>query len=263
MHGHEGPSGAASVILLIPFAVALLLYVAAVATEHRRGRRWPWYRLAAFVTGTAAAAAGFTGPLASSTSFTAHTAAHVMAGMLAPLLLVTSAPITLALRALHVSRARLVSRVLRSRAARVVSHPVTAGLLSLGGMWVLYATPLFALSQASVTVHLLVMTHTLLAGYLFTAALIGIDPSPHRAGFGLRMGVLVGALAAHAVLAKTIYADGLPGIALADVQAGAQLMYYAGDVIDAALAVVLCAQWYRAAGRARLRAVAVAVAVAE
>lgn len=258
MHSHEGVSGSASIILLIPFAVALLLYSAAVATEFRRGRPWPWHRLAAFTAGVAAAAAGFVGPLASSTTFTAHMAAHVMAGMLAPLLLVAAAPITLALRALHASRARLLSRVLRSRVARIASHPVIAALLSVGGMWVLYASPLFALAQASVTVHLLVMIHTLLAGYLFTAALVGIDPSPHRAGFGLRVGVLVIALAAHGVLAKTIYAEGLPGIALADVQAGAQLMYYAGDVIDAALAVMLCAQWYRAAGRARMRAVAAA-----
>jgi putative membrane protein len=132
---------------------------------------------------------------------------------------------------------------------RFVSHPIAAAVLSVGGMWLIYATPLFAVSQQSLVVHLLVMTHMLLAGYLFTASLISLDPSPHRASFGMRIGVLVLALAAHAVLAKTLYADGLSGVGLADVRAGAMLMYYAGDVIDAAIAIVLCAQWYRASGR--------------
>lgn len=258
MHAHHSADGAATVILLIPFALALMLYIAGVTSELRRGRAWPWHRVMAFAAGVSAAALGFVVPVTTAGGFTAHTVVHVMVGMLAPLLIVMAAPITLALRALHVTRARRLSRVLRSRIARAVSHPVTAGVLNVGGMWVLYATPLFRTSQESLVVHLLVMTHMLLAGYLFTAALISLDPSPHRAGFGLRMGVLVVALAAHAVLAKQLYADGMPGVGLADVQAGALLMYYAGDVIDAALAVVLCAQWYRASGRAQLRAVAAA-----
>lgn len=255
MHTHPGADGVAIAILLMPFAVALILYVTGVVGEIRRARGWPWHRTAACTAGISAAAIGFVLPVAVDTDFTVHMALHVMVGMLAPLLLVLAAPVTLALRSLHVSRARLVSRLLRSRVARVTTHPVTAGLLAVGGMWLLYTTPLFALTQQGLILHLLVMAHTLLAGYLFTAALVGIDPSPHRAGFGLRVGVLVTALAAHGVLAKVMYADGLTGVDLAAVHDGAMLMYYAGDVVDAALAVILCGQWYRAAGRARLRAV--------
>jgi hypothetical protein len=56
--------------------------------------------------------------------------------------------------------------------------------------------------------------------------------------------VLVLALAAHDVLAKRLYAQaGGPG--LADERSGALLMYYGGDVVDLALAVLVCARWYR------------------
>ncbi|MGW7099717.1 hypothetical protein [Streptomyces sp. NPDC054838] len=47
-----------------------------------------------------------------------------------------------------------------------------------------------------------------------------------------------------------------PGTAFtsADLQGGAQLMYYGGDIAEIALATVLAAQWYTATGRARRRA---------
>ncbi|MFD9445342.1 hypothetical protein ACFWBR_40065 [Streptomyces sp. NPDC060006] len=39
----------------------------------------------------------------------------------------------------------------------------------------------------------------------------------------------------------------------ADLHGGAPLMYYGGDVVEAALAVVLGMGWYTAGGRARAR----------
>src|SRR6478736_3909588 len=49
------------------------------------------------------------------------------------------------LRALPPARARRVSAVLRSPVPRVVGHPVVAGLLDAGGLWLLYTTGLFHL----------------------------------------------------------------------------------------------------------------------
>jgi putative membrane protein len=62
--------------------------------------------------------------------------------------------------------------------------------------------------------------------------------------------VLVAAGAAHAYLAKLLYAraPGLPpggSHDLDQVQAAAQLMYYGGDLAELALAVALFAGWYR------------------
>jgi putative membrane protein len=55
--------------------------------------------------------------------------------------------------------------------------------------------------------------------------------------------------AAHEVIAKQVYADGLPALAV-DPRPGAQLMYYGADVVDLALAAVLLGQWYARRGAA-------------
>lgn len=98
-----------------------------------------------------------------------------------------------------------------------------------------------------------VMLHFLVAGYLFTAAILAVDRSPHQARFAVRAGVLVLALAAHGILAKVLYADPPAGVPLTEAQTGAQLMYYAGDAIDVAVMVLLCAEWYHRVGRVRAR----------
>src|SRR5690606_4251607 len=107
-------------------------------------------------------------------------------GMVAPLLLVLAAPVTLALRTMTLLPARRLSRILRSRPARVISHPLSAAVLNVGWMWALYLTGLRALTDVPL-IHLAVMVHFLFAGCLFTAAILCVDPSPHRASLPLRM----------------------------------------------------------------------------
>lgn len=250
MHEHGAGSAGADVILAIPFVFAAIFYLCGVAIQFHHGRRWPWRRTAAWVAGIIAAASGFVGPLAAAghDDFTAHMGAHVLVGMVAPLLLVAAAPVTLALRTLQVGRARRVSRLLRSWPARFFTAPVVAAVLNVGGMWALYRTPVFQAMQDDPLLHWLVMTHFLLAGYLFTAAIIPTDPAPHRAGYPLRMVVLVVAFGFHDVLAKHLYAHPPVGFPAQQVQAGAMLMYYAGSVVDIVIITVLCAQWYRTAG---------------
>ncbi|GAA2170348.1 cytochrome c oxidase assembly protein [Agrococcus versicolor] len=212
------------------------------------------HRLVLWIAGVVAATATMVGPLAAAAheGFVAHMWAHLLAGMLAPLLLVLSAPVTLALRTLEVVPARRVSRVLRSGPARFVAHPITAAALNVGGLWLLYATPLFAWMQASMLVHVAVHVHLLAAGFLFTAAVVGIGPRPHPPSRVLVAVVLMLAMAAHGILAKHLWASPPALVDPADARAGAELMYTAGAWIEAAIAALFCAQWYRASGR-RLR----------
>ena len=139
-----------------------------------------------------------------------------------------------------------MSRVLRSPYVRIITHPVVAALFNGGGLWVLYTTPLFHGMHGSVWLHALVHTHIFLAGYVFTASVVGVDPDPHRATFRLRAGVLIAFIAAHSVLAKWLYAHPPMGVAAVDAQVGAQLMYYGGDAVDVLLIVLLFAGWHRA-----------------
>ena len=96
--------------------------------------------------------------------------------------------------------------LLRSRPLRVLTEPAVAAVLDVGGLWLLYATPLRTTAAAHPVLDLVVHAHVLLAGYLFTAVLVGRDPLPPRRGTGHRLVVLVLALAAHDVLAKWLYA---------------------------------------------------------
>lgn len=211
-------------------AVALVWALGAAAVAYllaaARTTSWPPVRTAAWLAGLAVAAVGVSVP--------DHVTGHLLLGMLAPLLLVRSAPVTLALRTLPVGRARRLSRVLRSRPARVLTAPAVAAVLDVGGLWLIFTTDLHE--------HPLAQLHVLAAGYLFTAAIVGVDPAPHRARLGTRAAVLVLASAAHGILAKRLYES--------DPDA-AMLMYYGGDVIEVALAVLLGREWLSGGWRGR------------
>jgi putative membrane protein len=145
-----------------------------------------------------------------------------------------------------VRQARRLSWLLARWPIRVLTHPVTAAALNLGGLWALYTTGLYQAMSHQPGLHAAVHTHMLAAGYLFTFAIVGVDPSPHRSGYASRTVVLVVFLAAHAILAKQVYAHPPAGVPNAQAASGAMLMYYGGDLIDAALITVFCWQWFTA-----------------
>ena len=260
-HGLGGEFGAEAASAPFPLAgvvlgggllLFLVAYVVLVRAGRRRGRAWPDARTLSAAAGVVAGVVAV-GPLgvAGHHDFVAHMWGHLLLGMLAPLLLVLSAPVTVALRGLPVVWARRLSRVLSTPYVRVISHPVVAAVLNIGGLWLLYTTPLHGWMHASAVGHLVVHGHVLLAGWVFTAAMLQVDPAPHPHGHPLRAGVLVGFLALHAILSKHIYAHPPAGVGAAEAQEGAQLMYYGGDYIDLMLIALLCLDWYRRAAPER------------
>ncbi|WP_279389257.1 cytochrome c oxidase assembly protein [Streptomyces sp. BK205] len=177
-------------------------------------------------------------------------------GMAAPLLFVAARPLTLALRALAPGRVRRrIVALAHSGAVAVLLFPPLAAVLDVSGLWLLYRTELFAATAHRPLLHGLVLAHMTLAGLLFALAVCQLDPVRRRRGLAVRGTVLLAAGAAHGVLARTLYAGPPPGtgFAAADLRAGAQWMYYGGDVAEVGLAVLLGVGWYTAAGRARAR----------
>ena len=169
---------------------------------------------------------------------------HLLLGMIGPLLLVLAAPVTLALRTLPVRGARVLVRLLDTWPVRFLVHPVTAATLNLGGLWLLYTTTLYSQTLSSPVAHGLVHVHVLLSGYLFAAAIVGIDPDRHRRSLLGRVVVLVSFMAGHSILAKFIYANPPVGVDAAQAELGAMVMYYGGDVVDLVLLVILGHRWY-------------------
>ena len=234
-------------ILILLFTLLICAYIFAAIQSSQHFKKWPFYRSMFWILGVICISATVVGPLAeyAHTDFVVHMIVHLLLGMLAPLLLVLSAPITLILRTLNVKTARRLSRLLRSRLVRYFSNPIVASILNIGGLWILYATDLYSAMQHNFLIHVLVHIHVFLAGYLFTASLIYIDPTPHRLSYKYRTLVFIIALAGHGILSKYIYAYPPDGVPRTEAEIGGMLMYDGGDAIDLGIIFVLFYQWYK------------------
>jgi putative membrane protein len=230
----------------------LVLYLVAGRAGALRGRpAWPAGRSASWLVGSALGLAVSVGPLARAAHdhFTAHMAVHLVLGMLVPLLLVLGAPVTLFLRAVPVRVGRRYSRIARTAAVGALAHPVTGLVLTTVPLALVYWSGASQQLVHHPVLGPLLHLHFVAAGFLFTYAVIGSDPNPHRAPAWLRGSAIVAGIAAHGVVAKQLFAIGQQGVALADAEQGAQLMYYGGDAVHAVVLVVFCAQVYRSSGR--------------
>ncbi|HLV64884.1 MAG TPA: cytochrome c oxidase assembly protein [Polyangiaceae bacterium] len=240
--------------LLVLAVVVLALYFIGVVRRLRSGAAWSAFRSASFPFGMGLVLAALAPPLATlgHTDLRMHMVQHLMLGMLGPVGIVLGAPVTLALSQLPAPTARRVVRVLHSRPARLVAHPVTALALNIGGMAGLYLTPLFARMLHDPALHLAVHVHFLAAGCVFSWAIAGTDPGPARPRDSQRIAVLFGAIAAHATLAKAMFAYGFPRGTPFDIEAmqdAAKIMYYGGDLSELLLAIALFASLHAKRGQ--------------
>ncbi|KIL43635.1 hypothetical protein KP77_33410 [Jeotgalibacillus alimentarius] len=248
-HVHTPFPGAGFEITVIVIGVtALTVYYLA----YEKQSNWPLYRFGLFTAGVLTAVISLAGPLANEahSNFIIHMVIHLLLGMLSPLLIVVSKPLTLMLRSLPVKKARRLSVwVRRSRYVRLLHLPVTGACLNIGGLFLLYMTDLFHQMHSSLVLFILIHLHVFLAGYLFTHIILEVDFTARRYSFYHRATVLILALAGHKILSKMIYADPPEGISRTAGENGAMLMYYGGDVIDVILIILICYQWYRARQR--------------
>lgn len=238
----------ALLFIILPAAIAFAYLC--VAFHERRIGRWHTGRIASFVTGVGLVMLAMSPPVVhwAHQDLRGHMIQHLMLGMFAPLGLVLGAPGTLLLRKVPVAVAKRIVGLLGARPVRVLIHPVTAALLDIGGMYVLYLTPLYGIAAADPALHVLLHVHFVVSGYLFTWSIAGPDPAPHRPSLRVRMAVLFLATAAHAALGKIMYAYAYPrGTAadLAELRSAAQWMYYGGDLAEVLLACAFFALWFR------------------
>ncbi|GAA0950708.1 cytochrome c oxidase assembly protein [Actinocorallia libanotica] len=255
--GHRLPPPASPLqwAAALAMVAVVVVYLAAANRLRRRRDAWPWPRDLSFAAGGVAVAAVTVAPLPGG-EFTAHMLQHLVIGMAGPLLLILARPVTLLLRTLPPGRTRRVLlAVVQSRIAAVLVFPPVAALIGVGGLWLMYRTPLLAFAHGRPLLEALLHLRVFAAGMLFTTALCRLDPMRHRYSLALRAGTLVVASAAHSVLAKSLWAAPPPGLAFtaADLQAGARLMYYGGDLVEVGLALVIVLGWYAESGRALQR----------
>ncbi|NHM31263.1 cytochrome c oxidase assembly protein [Neobacillus terrae] len=228
-------------------ASGILVYVFAGLYSSRKLKNWPIHRYIFWIIGTLSLIIGaFLMGKPSHHSFGTHMLIHLLIGMISPLFLVLSAPMTLILKSLNVSHARIVTCVLKSKLINFFINPFVAAVMNAGGLWLLYTTGLYTKMQASALLHVLVHLHLFLAGYLSALSIIYIDPVHRRYSFKIRAIVLVATIAAHDILSKFIYAHPPKGVSLNEAHSGAMLMYYGGDAVELIILIVLCYQWFKA-----------------
>jgi putative membrane protein len=246
-HGDGGLLGAVLTVLILLAAAGGYLLAVRRALRRNPAQGWNVWRSASFLTGLVVLAVALLPPLgpAAHIDFRGHMAQHMLIGMCAPLALVLAAPVTLLLRILTPARARRVTAVSHSLPARVLAHPAIALLLSTGTLGLLYFTPLYNTAMSYPAGHWLMVAHFLASGCLFAYVIAGPDPAPARPGVRARLVYLGIAIAAHALIAEAMYGGFFVNIhaPIAQVQQGAEIMYYGGDIIELLLAGALVATW--------------------
>ncbi|RTR30734.1 cytochrome c oxidase assembly protein [Deinococcus radiophilus] len=258
-HTRHAPSAVAGgfdpIILLYLLVAAGALAYAALLWRHRAlGRGWPLQRSFFFALGMGLVAYGLSPALmtAAHADLRVHMTQHLLIGMFAPLALVLGQPLTLLLRGLPLPLARRLTGALHAPPLRWLMHPLSALLLNVGGMYLLYLTPLYAAMLENGWLHLLIHFHVIAAGFLYTSVIAGVDPSPLRASFGWRLGTLLAGAALHAVLGKFMFAELYPrdtADSAEVIEAAARRMYYWGDLAEALLAGLLFWGWLKARDR--------------
>ncbi len=187
-----------------------------------------------------------------------HMVQHVLLGMVVPLLVVLSAPVTLALQSGRRATRQALRTALRSRSARVATHPLVGWSLFGGGLVLLYLTPLLDVAARHGVVHLAVHMHVVGSGVLFLAPLVGIDALPHRLPHPARLLALLAAVPFHAVVGLAMVSSSQPLAPdtyrlLDDQRAAASLFWGAGELFALVAAAIVLHQWWAAEQRAILR----------
>ena len=203
-------------ILAVLSVLGLLVYLVGVIRLRRSGVAWPWWRTAAWIAGTGSlfAVTGTWFDGYSMVLFSVHMAQHMVLSMVAPLLMLVAAPVTLALRALPrgkgaagVPRALLLNG-LHSRVARFVSHPLFTLPLFLGSLYGVYFTPIFDALMADPLGHQFMLAHFVVTGLLFFGPILAQDPWPRTIGHGGRMLELLIPMPLHAFFGVAVMMAG-------------------------------------------------------
>jgi putative copper resistance protein D len=198
--------------------------------------------------------------------FSVHMGEHMLLAMLAPILLVLGAPVTLALRALPPAgrdappgpREWLLAGV-HSPVARWLTHPLVTLPLFVGSYYALYFSGLFPAALPEHGAHLLMNLHFVLTGLAFFWPLIGVDPSPRRLPPAARLGIVLVSVPFHAffgvalmsyrtVIGGDFYrALALPWVPdlLEDQRLGGGLAWASGEIPLLLVVIVLLVQWSR------------------
>lgn len=236
---------------LLLIVTAGVVYGQAVGRRHRAGRPWPPGRAAAFFAGLAVLVFATCSGVATydTERFTAHAAQHVLLGLVAPPLLALGGPITLALTTGGAGVRGTLRRLLASRGATVLSHPLVGWALFGGTLVAGYFTPLFEWSLRHDVVHVSLHGVYVAVGCLFFWPLLGVDPDRWRIPHGARLLLVLLAVPVHAFVGVALLGSKAPlapgWYSVGEQQAAGGLIWVSGALVGVVAAGIVLAQWIR------------------
>jgi putative copper resistance protein D len=187
--------------------LAVLLAVAYLVGVARLRERWPVGRTACWLAGCVVmlvATCSGIGRYAPA-MFSMHMASHMLLTMLAPVLLVLGAPLTLWSAVAPSGGLSDVARaVYRSPVVRVATHPVVALVLFAGSPFALYFTGLFDAAARFHWAHTAIAVWFFAVGVLFAWVVVGVDPLPRSMPNLARLGMLLAAMPTDTVFAAMV-----------------------------------------------------------
>ncbi|WP_079113774.1 cytochrome c oxidase assembly protein [Microbacterium foliorum] len=255
------------VLWLVAAGFGLFFYLAGVRRLRLRGDRWPIHRTVFWVLGMLMLLWVTGGPINDYQEylFSVHMLGHMMLSMAIPLLLVSGAPVTLALRAIHKrddgtrGGREWIMWAVHSPFSKVVTHPFVAAGIFILSLWAFYFTDLVRWSMFEHLGHEWMVAHFLISGYLFVLSLVGADPVPYRLPYPGRLITLIAIMAMHAFFGVAIMmqeglmvADWFGSMGrtwgpspLEDQYIGGGIAWSIGEIPTLILAITVAIQWSR------------------
>lgn len=247
---------------VLGLVIPLGLYLYGVWRLKRRGDKWALGRTLSFCVGGIGSAAIATLSVLGTYDtvlLSIHMVQHMLLSMIVPMFLALGAPVTLALRVLPKGGRKVLSAVLHSRVAKILSFPPLALGLYVANPFVLYFTPLYEVTLNSGFWHNWMHVHFVATSALLYWPLVGVDPIPNRVSYPLRVLMFFLTLPFHAFLGVSImstdrliaeewyvaFERAWPPSPLADQEIAGGILWGSGDAIATVVILVLFVQWYR------------------
>lgn len=256
--------------------MGMIFYYCGVARLRRRGDKWPIWRTASITFGALILLYNVNGAMVvyGKFLFSFHMTEHMILSMIIPIFLVLGAPMTLLLRAVNartdgsMGAREWALKLVHSKWAAFVSHPVVAAVNFALALLTFYYTPLFRWSVADHVGHMWMIAHFLIVGFLFVESLIGDDPMRTRASYPMRLIALILVMTFHAFFGLGVMTGeallvaewfGSTGrdwgelSAIRDQQLGGAVAWGLGEFPTVILALLVGLQWAKSDERAAKR----------
>lgn len=255
------------ILWLVAIGFGVFLYIAGILRLHARGDRWPVERTIFWMAGLLLLLWVTSGPinLYQEYLFSIHMLGHMVLSMAIPLLLVSGAPIALALRAIRKREdgtrgaREWILWAVHSPYSRVITHPFVAAAIFIVSLWAFYFTDLVRWSMYDHLGHEWMVVHFLISGYLFVMTLVGVDPIPYRLPHAGRIITLIAVMAMHAFFGMAIMMQSGLMVAewfgsmgrtwgptpMEDQYIGGGIAWSVGEIPTLILAITVAIQWSR------------------